>query len=171
MTVYHCEEWAHRLPPAKGAAVEQCLDGDQAGAEPELEVLRHAKLPGAAHRHDVPGLGQRFTQRLLDQGEAPLRERCEDVCLGAPGNRHVEHRLGRACGLGERGERARARPGPGQGRRTRRIEVVEPCDLEAEPPIRGQVGLLDDRAGADHDDRARPARCGPALRQRWVTWV
>jgi glycogen(starch) synthase len=81
MMVYHCEEWAHRLPPAEGAAVAEAYDA----------------LLGRTHRplHPVPAAGGAGLIRVpiplpVGLSYAAIAQRHEEVLRDALGGSPID---------------------------------------------------------------------------------
>ena len=93
-----------------------------------------------------------------------IRELRQDIEMGARRQGQVIDGIGRGDRFSERGE------GPGvpmgnDGAGALVVEVVDASDREISEAVRGEVGVGDDAAGADDDDRLGRGWARPGLAQ------
>ena len=126
-------------PPRDGV-----LQRQNGGREAELEVDRRLKPPRPDHAQDRIGGGKVGPHRFLDDDGGPFGQGSEDFGdhLGRDGDVIDRPRAmrGGLCHAGKGGRAMFSRKGGGLGL----IGVVDARHAEAEPPVGGQMGILDD---------------------------
>jgi hypothetical protein len=145
-------------------ALQRVLQGQHHRRETELEVDRGGELALAGELQDARGFVEVAAHRLLDQRDGAFGQGAKHIEMGSGRGGEIEHGVLDRGGFGEAGEDFQV-PFPGLRFGPVAVEIEDARDRQFGPAIGGEMGVVDDAAGAHDDDRARRNRPRPGLTQ------